>query len=65
LALQFLHFFDARVDVSFGKDSTSFALPVLEDLGYWLVDFSAVMFVVDGALAYFAGQHVVFVCRFI
>jgi hypothetical protein len=53
------------VDISLGEDSTSFALPVLNELGNRLIDFSTVVFVVDCTLAYFAGEHVVFVCRFI
>lgn len=65
VALQSFDFEGSEVDVSFCDESASLTLPALDALGGRLVDFSAVVLVVDGALAYAASQHVIFVGCFI
>lgn len=50
------------MNVSLCDYSTSLTLPVLDELRIGFINLSAIVFVVDGALAYFASEHIVFVC---
>jgi len=61
MALKTFNLSRTKVDLSFSDNSAAFALPYFKALRGRLRDFFAIVFVMDRALAYAAGEHIVFI----